>query len=338
MPFLLCPLCGVRDRYDGAEHHKICLQVESAAYSAIVLHLVNHILKAYFIVQRHNHRMSKAAAKAKAKVKAKRMQKALKIAGVDKTKAQSNKSKSNNISSEETDSSSDEDEESSGDENDDEDGRENSDTSQKEGNTSNRKDTLKSESSDSYDEDEGTEKEYKDQGFTRAKVLVIAPMRCDAARFVHTLRSLLPPGHAIPGVERFTQDFEVDSDESGDDLEEDNGGGQDQDQDQGDGEEGDFLSSEDGSKKEEPQSNRKRKEAEKKKKKPKAEWQEVFTGNADDDFLLGISVRRRGIKLFAGLYSCDIIVASPLGLRRKVRTVNNVMQSGTCSRGCCGCS
>lgn len=46
------------------------------------------------------------------------------------------------------------------------------------------------------------------------------------------------------------------------------------------------------------------------------DWNEVFRGNVDDCFVMGISLVlfRRRLHLFSGLHACDIVVASPLGL------------------------
>nr|SVE75738.1 EOG090X05RM [Daphnia hispanica] len=45
------------------------------------------------------------------------------------------------------------------------------------------------------------------------------------------------------------------------------------------------------------------------------DFEAVFTGNTDDSFRIGISVAKRTLKLYAGFYKADILIASPLGAR-----------------------
>nr|SVE72920.1 EOG090X05RM [Ceriodaphnia reticulata] len=56
------------------------------------------------------------------------------------------------------------------------------------------------------------------------------------------------------------------------------------------------------------------KKEEKKHHKPE-DYEAIFTGNTDDSFRIGISVAKRTLKLYAGFYVADILIASPLGAR-----------------------
>jgi U3 small nucleolar RNA-associated protein 25 len=45
---------------------------------------------------------------------------------------------------------------------------------------------------------------------------------------------------------------------------------------------------------------------------------ENFSGNVDDSFRIGVRVMKKSLKLFSEFYSCDIVLASPLGLRMSI--------------------
>ncbi|CAG0918101.1 unnamed protein product [Notodromas monacha] len=49
-----------------------------------------------------------------------------------------------------------------------------------------------------------------------------------------------------------------------------------------------------------------------------ADYTATFSGNPDDAFLFGVALTKKTLKFFANMYSSDILIASPMGLRVKI--------------------
>ena len=163
------------------------------------------------------------------------------------------------------------------------------------------------------EEDDDTDK-WRDQGYTRPKVLILLPTRGTAWTFVRHILSLLGNSAIVDNEDRFNEEYGplVDDEGRDEDVEE-----------------------------EDVKKERRRKAVLKQK---GHEWNDLFgdTINSDDDFKTGISVTPNvvqasggkkkktkhvtkkdegsgqsgtSIKLFADFYHCDIILASPIGLK-----------------------
>lgn len=127
----------------------------------------------------------------------------------------------------------------------------------------------------------------RDQGFARARVLYLVPMRNDAYDVVRALCrfSVGTSGRderlaQIGNKERFEEEF---------------GGGTDSEGDDGSG------------------------DAEGAKARQPPDHEHRFRGNVDDDFKLGIAFNSKSVRLFTDFYASDVIVASPLGLVRSMQ-------------------
>lgn len=137
----------------------------------------------------------------------------------------------------------------------------------------------------------------RDQGFSRARVLLVVGMKNSAYELIKRV------GEFAVGVVRKSDEFlgEVDGEGEGKD------GGVAQVanwarfvKEFGPGEESD------GGNDDEKGSKRRR----------CSDYDYIFRGNVDDDFKIGMAMTRKTLRLYTDFYSSDIIVASPLGLRR----------------------
>ena len=125
--------------------------------------------------------------------------------------------------------------------------------------------------------DDDQSKHHRDSGFTRPRVLVLVPTRASALRIMNNLLPLLADETHFKS--RFTGEYGMPKDDDDDDDEGIVG-----------------------------------RPVRPSRAKP-ADWDELFQGNSDDCFKIGVAVTRKAVKLYSGFYEADIIVASPLGLR-----------------------
>ncbi|KAG2500344.1 hypothetical protein HYH03_001919 [Edaphochlamys debaryana] len=130
---------------------------------------------------------------------------------------------------------------------------------------------------------EAAEGTPRDQGFTRAKVLILLPQRNFAFKAVRRLVALAlreTRVDSVQGKEKFVEQF-TDPDDMGEEEELDPATRS-------------RLASKPG------------------------DHRALFAGNTDDHFRLGIKVTKGAVRLFADLYQADIMVASPVALATKL--------------------
>ncbi|KAK7329234.1 hypothetical protein VNO77_23386 [Canavalia gladiata] len=126
---------------------------------------------------------------------------------------------------------------------------------------------------------------FRDQGFTRPKVLILLPLASILYRVVKRLIHLTPSAYKVnvEHMDRFSTKF------GSEEL-------------KGDTEDG-----------EESENGKLHKSSK------AADFQILFGGNNEDDFMIGIKFTRKTIKLFSDFHTSDIIVASALCLVNKIK-------------------
>jgi U3 small nucleolar RNA-associated protein 25 len=155
---------------------------------------------------------------------------------------------------------------------------------------------------------------YQDQGFCRARVLILCPFRGTAKKCVDEMLQVLGPDRtSVANRDKFEEEFGPPDDDG-------------ETTDSSDSEEEEDAHSGDG---QNPAGRARGNKKRKRKSKPAKpeDWIALFKNtNVDDDFKLGVQInpgqgknmgtgRGAYVRLFSDFYQSDVIIASPIGLR-----------------------